>query len=293
MTEPILLIPAFRSGRETPWAGDVLRKEFEKYTLGNLIGESYDFSFIEKLECTTPDGQPLSAVWHACTATPAITPQFVIKWIDASASTSVHLHPEHDEYLYILKAQTDACVITGLDKNISPDIIGSTLLSNDPSCLFSSITPKVSNLIHIPAGVPHALKGVTCWCVQTKCSPTLRLYDWQRTNARGQKRQLQFENALSSISHDTAETTCSPHDQSNHPIICTNAFDVFEISGVENLPYSSVGNFAVITCVSPAEITLCTGKKLYLSAGQSVLLPHNVDSFNFSAAHAFFVYPKE
>ena len=46
LCEPVLLLPAFRSDRETPWAGDILRRCYEKYTLGTQIGESYAFSLL-------------------------------------------------------------------------------------------------------------------------------------------------------------------------------------------------------------------------------------------------------
>ena len=278
--EPILLIPTFRSGRETPWAGDTLRKEYRKYTLGNLIGESYDFSLIPGLESTSPCGRPLRDILNENSSFDANSVPFVIKWTDVQEATSIHLHPHHDEYLLITNTGSDAKIATGIKSDLLCD--KTEFSEND----FQYIPVHTGEVFHIPAGVPHALCGLTCWTIQNAAHASYRLYDWNRTNARGYKRTLHNEHAAQLISAASAKRIPYQIVDTETPLFNADSFSVTMLQNVQNHPVTFNTPFVVMTCLTPATLHLKNGKMMYLTAGQSVYIPRASIPFTFTASSA-------
>ncbi len=284
VNDPVLLIPAFRSGRETPWAGDVLRHEYEKYTLGNMIGESYDFSVLSTLESTLPNGMPLSAHLNHLGYDEKTLP-FLIKWIDADKATSMHVHP-YDEYLYIVKVQADSAIVCGLSSDfMQNDPAKDTVFSDGDHAL--SVFP--GDFIHIPAGTAHALHGITCCLIQPHRNESLRLYDWDRTNSRGQKRSLQLEKALPILTDQKAMRLIPDGNM----LVSTESFQIFSITQAVRQPLAFDGSFAVLTCLHSAVLTLASGRLLYLPKGQSVFVPQSDSPCTLTANHCLLTICKE
>lgn len=279
MSLPVLMIPHFRSGRETPWAGDALHRFYEKYTLGNQIGESYDFSTIPGYESTSPDGTPLSAI----TASP-----FLIKWVDAKEATSIHIHPQYDEYLIIIHAESDASIVCGFMDSVPFDFPECILNANSEDS-FRTTAVKVGDIIRIPSGVPHSLKGITAYQIQKNDIGYFRIFDWNRTNARGQKRALQIEKAFPYISTALAETL--PNSSNSAALLHTSDFTVLELNDCENAPITLHQPFSVLTCLSSAKLDSATGRSLYLCAGQTLFIPSNCNDFCITGKRFFLTSP--
>lgn len=275
MSLPVLMIPHFRSGRETPWAGDALHRFYEKYTLGNQIGESYDFSTVPGYESTSPDGTPLSAITAS---------SFLIKWVDAKEATSIHIHPQYDEYLIVIHAENDASIVCGVHSDSPEDVLKAN--SED---LFCTMPVRVGDIVRIPSGVPHSLKGITAYQIQKNDIGYFRIFDWNRTNARGQKRTLQIEKALPYINTALAETV--PTSNSSAELLHTSDFSVFELSGCENTPFTIRHPFSVLTCLSSAKLDSATGRSFYLCAGQTLFIPGNCSDFHMTGKRFFLAVP--
>jgi len=278
--EPVLLIPAFRSGRETPWAGDTLYKEYQKYALGNMIGESYDFSLIPGLESTSPCGQLLRDILNENCSFDTDDIPFVIKWADVQGATSIHLHSHHDEYLLVTNTESDAKIAIGIKSAL---LCNKTEFSEND---FHFIPVHTGEIFHIPAGVPHALCGITCWTIQNSDPSSYRLYDWDRTNARGYKRTLHNENAAQLISAASAQFIPYQIVDTETHLFATDSFSVSMLQNAQEYSLSFNAAFAVITCLTPAAMRLKTGKMMYLTAGQSIFIPRTSIPFSLTASRA-------
>ena len=288
LCEPVLLLPAFRSGRETPWAGDILRRCYEKYTLGNQIGESYDFSLLPHLESTAPDDEKLSSVLQRADITPEQVP-FLTKWVDAEKPMSIHVHP-HDEYVIVLRTRVDARLFS-FSNSVSKELLKESLLTENADHLFSSVPLSCGDAIYIPAGVPHALQGVTCYQIQHPGNGNIsyRVYDWNRLNARGQKQPLQLEHALPLLS-EKAPVFLSAHDDT---VLQADSFFCKQLKNVEKYPLNFVGRFAVLTCLEASLIQLANGRHLYLSAGQTLFLPNTIKTALLTSPHCLLTISQE
>lgn len=149
----------------------------------------------------------------------------LIKFIDANDTLSIQVHPDDQlaakrhncsgktEMWYVLQADKDAQIITGLNTAINKAIFLNHLQSSTLSDLLNIETAKAGDVYFIPAGRIHAIgKGVLLAEIQQTSDITYRIYDWDRTDSNGNKRELHTEQAL-----DAIDFNIYPDYKTNYP----------------------------------------------------------------------------
>lgn len=134
----------------------------------------------------------------------------LIKILDANDDLSVQVHPddtyarinENDlgktECWYVLDANDDAKIIDGHTANYKDEFL-KRLSSNDLS-LWHEKHIKKGDFISIPSKKVHAIgKGCLIYEVQQSSDTTYRIYDYDRVQNDGTKRQLHLDKALDII----------------------------------------------------------------------------------------------
>ncbi len=215
--KPILLKP---HGKEYLWGGRRLRDEYSKETDGTPLAETW--------ECSThPDGPCFAAsgVWKGKTLAEILTrhPDFLgahakgggelpilIKLIDAAKDLSVQVHPDdayakaHEngqrgksELWYVLHAEKGAKIFYGLRHEMSREDVRRSIAEGSIEKYLQKIPVKKNDVFYVPAGMIHAVgAGVVLAEVQENSNLTYRLYDYDRLDKNGQKRELKIEKAL-------------------------------------------------------------------------------------------------
>ena len=213
---PQRMHPAFRDGKLTPWGGDKLGKIYGKPVSNEITGESLEVSCIPGLESTDDMGRPLpeliSEFGTAFAGRYAAQPfPLLLKLIDARDKLSVQVHPDDDyaaenekgklgktEAWLILDAPEDGELVYG----IKP---GTTLEELRTACeqgemvepLLRRVKVKPGDICYIPAGCVHAIgAGIMLYEIQQSSDLTYRFYDWNRTDAQGNRRELHLQKAL-------------------------------------------------------------------------------------------------
>ena len=139
----------------------------------------------------------------------------LIKFIDASKSLSVQVHPD-DEYAkkvenangktemwYILDCEPGAQIICGMKKGITKEELKKCIKLNKVENCLNYIDVKKGDAIYIPSGTIHALLGKTLVAeVQQNSDITYRVYDWGRVGKDGKPRELHVDKALDVIETD-------------------------------------------------------------------------------------------
>ncbi len=133
----------------------------------------------------------------------------LIKLIDAADRLSVQVHPddayaarvENDrgktEMWYILEAEPGATLLFGLREGCTAKDFAESVRAGDPLRALNQQPVKPGETYFIPAGMPHAIgRGILLAEIQQNCDLTYRVYDYDRTDAQGNKRQLHLEKAL-------------------------------------------------------------------------------------------------
>lgn len=133
----------------------------------------------------------------------------LIKFIDAKSDLSVQVHPddeyaiknEHDlgktEMWYVLDARHNASLVYGFNQDMTRETVRTALKSGTISSYLNRIPVHKNDLFFIEAGTVHAI-GAGCLIaeIQESSNVTYRLYDYDRVDKTGKKRQLHVEKAL-------------------------------------------------------------------------------------------------
>jgi len=135
------------------------------------------------------------------------------KVIDANENLSVQVHPDDayaaaegkcgkDEMWYVIHAAKNAKLIYGLI-DTSKNEFRKALQEGRISRLLNEVAVKPGDFVFIPGGTVHAiLGGLLIAEIQQNCNTTFRIYDWDRTDGSGNKRELHIERALDAIRWD-------------------------------------------------------------------------------------------
>ena len=212
--KPILLNPV---GKEYLWGGTRLQKEYNKQINMTPLAETW--------ECSThPDGMSVvrTGEYENMTLYDVLKkhPEYlgnknykkfpvIVKLIDAEKNLSVQVHPD-DEYAhiyenqngktemwYVLDAKPEAHLICGFSHDMTPEILKNAIETGNLDEHLQKFSVKKGDVFFIPAGTVHAIgAGVLVAEIQQNSDITYRLYDYNRTDKNGQKRELHFDKAL-------------------------------------------------------------------------------------------------
>lgn len=142
----------------------------------------------------------------------------IVKFIDAKQDLSVQVHPT-DEYAgkfengqqgktelwYVVDAVEDAHVIYGLKHKTDKETLREAVEGGGLDKYLRRIPVKKNQVFFVEAGMIHAV-GAGCLIaeIQENSNLTYRLYDYDRADKNGEKRQLHIEKAL-----DAADLTAA------------------------------------------------------------------------------------
>lgn len=136
----------------------------------------------------------------------------LIKYLDINDKLSVQVHPS-DEYAlrvekefgksevwYVMEASSDAKLILGLKKEITPEIYEEKVKRKNFTELFNEVSVKKGDFIDVKPGVVHGtLEGSILICeIQQNSDTTYRIYDFDR-EVDGVKRELHLDKAMDVI----------------------------------------------------------------------------------------------
>ena len=137
----------------------------------------------------------------------------LIKYLDVNDRLSIQVHPsdevalkKHNEFgksesWYIMEASDDATLIMGMKPGITKEKFLEKVEKNDFDGLFEEKTVKKGDFIDITPGTVHAsLKGSVLFAeVQQNSDVTYRIYDFDRIDENGKKRELHLQDSADVI----------------------------------------------------------------------------------------------
>ncbi len=164
----------------------------------------------------------------------------LIKFIDAAQDLSIQVHPDdamakkrHNgfgktEMWYILQADEGASLISGFNKNTSKEEYQEYFNSGKLTELLNREEAKKHDVFFLPAGRVHTIGGGLMLAeIQQTSDITYRIYDFDRVDKEGNKRELHLEEALDAIDFKHYPNYKTPFidnkNQANH-IIATPFF---------------------------------------------------------------------
>lgn len=222
------LSPAFK---ETVWGKDNLKKLYGKNAPFENLGESWEASChpngLSVIENGIFEGKTLKEVLDGnknFLGEKVKTDKFplLFKLIDANDNLSVQVHPDDEmaktegdsgknEMWIVLSAKKGAGIYAGFKKEITRDEFLKYIEKNTLEDILNFIPVKKGDAIYLKAGTVHAIgKGVVIAEIQQSSDITYRIYDYNRLDKDGKKRELHIEKALAAIKYFGREALIMP-----------------------------------------------------------------------------------
>lgn len=132
-------------------------------------------------------------------------------FLDAAESLSVQVHPQeayalaHEgdhgktETWYVVEAEPGATIVAGTSAG-SVEELGAAVADGTLDGLLVRVSVEAGDLVHVPAGTLHALgAGVLAAELGNDSDVTYRFYDYGRTDAEGNPRELHVGQGLAVV----------------------------------------------------------------------------------------------
>ena len=296
--------------KERIWGGSKLKTLLNKKGLVEKCGESWEISAVQGDISVVENGflknntlEELIEVYMGDLVGDNIYEKFgiefplLIKFIDATADLSIQVHPndelareKHNSYgktemWYILDAEPDAKLISGFSKQISREEYLNYLNSKRLKEIMNYCDVKPGDVFFIPAGRVHAIgTGILLTEIQQTSDITYRIYDWDRTDANGNPRELHTDLALDAIDYSHIQNVKNKYiNVSNIPVNLAKCeyFTANKIIIQDQIErdYFNLDSFVIyICCKGRLNIIYDTSGKIELSKGETVLIPASIDN---------------
>ncbi|MBO4594602.1 MAG: class I mannose-6-phosphate isomerase [Clostridia bacterium] len=272
------------------WGGTKLHNEYGKD--GETISESWELSFhkdgLTIIDSGENKGKTLSEVCtkkdfgENCAAFPFFPT--LIKMIDADKPLSVQVHPS-DEYAlknegqfgktemwHVLDAEDGAYLYLGLNRSVDKEEFARAIENKSVCDLLNKVPVKKGDTYFIESGTIHAIgAGITLYEVQQNSSLTYRVYDFDRVDKAGNRRELHIEKAKAVADLDKYEV---PDPARKGFLGGCPYFSTYKVKGS-----ATVGEKDSFVCVTVTEgeydadgIALSKGDSFFVSAGEKTEL---------------------
>jgi len=236
----------------------------------------------------------------------------LLKFIDANDRLSIQVHPgdeyakEHEnnsgktEMWYVIDAKSGATVIHGFSEACkNPIKIRESILKGKHDGLYREIRVKKGDVVFVPAGTVHALNdGLVVAEIQQNSDITYRLFDYDRTDSKGNKRPLHVHKALDVLSFKNSKALykgltvyCKNGIEAKYLAI-SEYFCVKEIkSGGCFLELNSKGLFSAFMFLDGEAEIIYNAEKIKIHAMETVFIPAYMGKYTiggfFSALHIY------
>ncbi len=299
--EPLFLKPLFMY---RIWGGTALRDKFNYEIPSENTGECWAISSHENGDCEITNekfkGMTLSNLWsnhkELFGNMPGDKFPLLTKILDANDNLSVQVHPDNEyakengelgktECWYIIDCDDDAEMIFGHNAK-SKEELEYMISNNKWSHLLKRVKVNKGDFFYVPSGTIHALcKGTLVLETQQNSDTTYRVYDYDRVDSNGNKREIHVDKSI--------DVTTVPHveNKPNYSIIENDNFklttflsneffsvhklDVFtEYSSTQDKPFEL---YSVID--GNGKLLVSNSNEYSLNKGDNFILPNNFGEF--------------
>lgn len=294
------------SGKDYLWGGTRLREEYGKKINMTPLAETW--------ECSVhPDGPSIVANgkfkgWILANVLKEY-PEYLgekvkngelpvlVKFIDAKKDLSVQVHP-NDEYArkhegdngktemwYIIDAEEGASLIYGFQHEVTEAVLCKAMKTGTLDKHLQKVPVHKGDTYYVPAGTVHGIgKGVLIAEIQESSNVTYRVYDYDRVDKNGKKRELHFDKAVQVMNMNIApDVSQKPrivkyYSGCSRELLCRcKYFEVERIQVTKGFAFSVMDtSFQILMCLSgygEVQTMDVEQKPMRFSKGETMFLP--------------------
>lgn len=229
----------------------------------------------------------------------------LIKFIDANEDLSIQVHPDDElakkrhnsfgktEMWYVIEADPGSTLIAGFNKELTQQEYLDKFNSGHLTDILNKEDVKAGDVFFLPAGRVHTIgKGLLIAEIQQTSDITYRIYDFDRVDDKGNKRELHTEEALAAIDYKhypEYKTQYEPKkDETVHLVSCpyftTNLLD-FTTGTTKD--YNNLDSFVIYACVEGEFTVKTNGEEYPVKMGDCILLPKTVSNVQLETTTGF------
>lgn len=219
----------------------------------------------------------------------------LVKFIDANDDLSVQVHPNDEmakkrhnslgktEMWYILQADPNSTLISGFNKTIDKETYLQKLESGNLFDILNKENAQAGDCFFLPAGRVHTIgKGLLLAEVQQTSDVTYRIYDFDRVDDKGNKRELHTEEALDAIDFKHYDHYKSPYiNKFNEtvPLAECNYFKTNKLALNTGLhrDYSKLDSFVILIGVEGQGKIIVDQIEYPIGFGECLLIPAEIE----------------
>lgn len=216
----------------------------------------------------------------------------LIKILDSNDWLSIQVHPDDElaqkrkigngktEMWYVMQADKDAELIAGFNQEMDREKYLESFNDGKLKDILNVEKVKQGDVFFMPAGRIHAL-GPGCLIaeIQQTSDTTYRIYDWDRIDQAGMKRELHVEEALDAIDfkqYDSYKTKYTPTLNKTVKAVGSKCFttNYLELDQALLKDYSEIDSFVILLCTEGSFSLDWVEDAVQVNAGECVLIPN-------------------
>ncbi|MBS9767414.1 MAG: class I mannose-6-phosphate isomerase [Flavobacteriaceae bacterium] len=298
---PLKFTPIFK---HKIWGGTKLEGLLNKEVQGEDVGESWEISGVQDNISVVANGflagndlEELIEIYMGDLVGDKVYDKFglefplLLKFIDANAVLSVQVHPNDEmakerhhsygktEMWYVMQAEKNAELIIGFNQPITKEEYVQRVAEGTLQEVLNRERIKQGDAVFIPAGRVHAIgEGILLAEIQQTSDITYRIFDWNRVDDKGKKRDLHTELALEAIDFVHSKECITPYEiEKNKPSTLVDCpyftVNLLELTTIKIQDYSQLDSFVIFMCVEGSADLQIETEKTALQKGDTVLIP--------------------
>ena len=216
----------------------------------------------------------------------------LVKFIDACQPLSVQVHPDDalarelgmpygkSEMWYVIGTQPDASLMAGFREDVNPENFESMLSDGTLIDKANCYETHAGDAFYIPAGTLHSIgAGNLIVEVQQSSGATYRVYDFDRKDELGRRRELHVDLAHRALNFKAGNNCYHKlSDEFGYPVPVVQSpyfsTQVLRLNTPYALPLADLDSFVIMVCYSgSAQLVDEHGNVVGLHSGETLLIP--------------------
>lgn len=225
----------------------------------------------------------------------------LIKFIDANDDLSIQVHPGDDlarerhnsfgktEMWYIVQADEGARLNTGFNSQMDEKKYLEHLHDNTLEEILNFEEAKAGDVFFLPPGRVHYIgKGVFLAEIQQTSDITYRIYDFDRKDDKGQKRELHTAQALKAIDYEfygDYKTHYNPVENNPVQLVSCPYFttNLLSLNKTIDRDYTPLDSFVIYVCLEGNLAIHYENASAQITKGDTLLIPASIKKVKLEA----------
>ena len=297
------------------WGGEKIAPFKEITTDQHNIGESWELSGVKGNESVVANGEyagrTITELVHEFKGRligqknyEKTGDQFplLIKFIDAKQDLSIQVHPDDElaaarhngskgktEMWYVVAADKDAHLMSGLTQKITPDEYEQRVNNHTITDVLHDYKVAPGDVFFLPAGRIHSIgSGSFIAEIQQTSDITYRIYDFGRLGLDGKPRELHTELAKAAIDYTVYpdyKTSYEKETGKENVLVDCSYFttSMYELDRPFTRDLKDMDSFLVVICIAgKGTIKDAEGNEVTMHQGETVLVPADCTEVTFT-----------